>query len=72
MDMEKAKEISRLIAEVERYSNRMENLNRGYLDDFEIWYKGSKVLDLDSESLLMLIGFYNTKKEKAEEELKKL
>ena len=73
MDMEKAKEIAQLTRQIERSEAFLKSLdNRGYNDEFSIYYRGGETCELESEALHLLIDFYNNKKQDAEQKLESM
>lgn len=71
MDINKAKEISKIVNKIERCENFLESLDRSYKDEFTIYYRGCETCELEENAVELLINYYNKEIESAKKELEK-
>jgi hypothetical protein len=73
MDMQNANKIAILINKIHKCKEFLASLeNRGYPDEFEIYYRKGYTCNLEMPALDLLIDYYKNEQEKAEQELKLL
>ncbi len=72
MDINKAKEVTKVIKQIQKCENILNDLERGYRDEFEIYYNGLKRCELEEEALNLIIEHYKQKLKEAQEKLESL
>lgn len=71
MNIDQAKEISKIVKRIEYCESMIENLDRGYKDEFALNYRGCEICDLEENAVELLINYYNKEIESAKKELEK-
>lgn len=69
MNIDQAKEISKIVKRIEYCESMIENLDRGYKDEFALNYRGCEICDLDEEAIEILLKYYSTEMELAKKKL---
>ena len=73
MDKNKAKEASKIVNRIDKCERFLKSLkNRGYNDEFTIYYKGFETCELEVAALKILIKYYEDELVVLNEELKNL
>ena len=73
MTIDKANEITKVMNIINSSKSFLASLkDRGYEDEFEIYYRGGHTCDLEKDALQILINHYEKKLHDAEEKLKTL
>ena len=73
MNIDKAKEITKLTNEVDKCVSILASLdNRSYSDEFTINYRGIETCELEETALNLLIKYYKKRLLEAEQQLEKL
>ena len=73
MDINKAKKITELTNTINKCVEVLASLdNRGYPDEFTIYYRGMETCELEEAALNILIEYYKRKLLEAEQQLERL
>lgn len=73
MKVEKAKEITKIMNQINRCESFLSSLRgRSYEDEFDIYYRDGKTCDLEPEALHILIGYYENILKTLQVELNKM
>lgn len=73
MDLNKAVEVSKLVAKIDKCKEFISSLeDRSYDDEFTIHYRGMETCELEAPVLEIIIDYYKRELKDAEEQLAKL
>jgi hypothetical protein len=73
MKIDKASEIAKVVATIEKCKDFLKSLDgRSYPDEFEIRYREGYTCDLEEEALQVLIDYYKKKLKESELKLESL
>ena len=72
MDRDKANEISAIVNKINRCEGFLSYLEEhSYKDEYEIYYRGDCMFDLEDKARQLLVDYYTKEKQKFEAELNK-
>lgn len=71
MNIDQAKEISKIVKHIEHCEAMIGNLDRSYKDEFALNYRGCEICDLEEDVIDLLLKYYNTELELSKKKLEK-